>query len=110
MVTLVPRVWEGVLPRFHGQESYEFFPLLLQLESPALPGIVAALDVIKDIRSGLRSRPVVLAIHAFAFKDSEKALRGRVIGAPAHRTHAPGHLRRRQEPLVFLGGKLTPPI
>ena len=83
---------------------------MLHLESPALPGIVAALDVIKDIRSGLRSRSVVLAIHAFSFQDAEEALRGRVIGTTAHRTHATGHLMRRQEPLVFFRGKLAAPI
>jgi hypothetical protein len=33
---------------------------------------VTTLDAVKDIRSGLGSPPVVLAIHTFAFEHSKK--------------------------------------
>jgi hypothetical protein len=68
--------------------------LLLHLQSPPLPWVVTALDIVKDIRSGFASCPVVLAIHAFAFKNSEEALGGDVVSAAAHRTHAADHLVR----------------
>jgi transposase len=44
------------------------FTLLLQFEPPALSGIVTALDKVKDIRSRLGSRPVVVSIQPFSFE------------------------------------------
>jgi hypothetical protein len=83
------------------------FPLLLQFESPALSGIVPALDIVKDIRSCLGSRPVVVSIHPFSFEHADEA-RGRcVIRTAPHRTHAADDLVCFQEPLVFLGRKLA---
>jgi hypothetical protein len=43
-------------------------------------GNVAPLDVIKDICSGLRSHPVVLAIHPLPLQDTKETLRRRVVG------------------------------
>jgi hypothetical protein len=48
------------------------FPLLLQFESPPLSGIVTALDIVKDIRSGLGSGPVLLPVHSFPLKHAKK--------------------------------------
>lgn len=68
------------------------------------------LDAVKDIGSGLGSRPVVPAIHTPAFEHPKEALGRRVVGATARGTHAAGHVMRLQEPLVFLRSKLTVPI
>ena len=84
--------------------------MLLHLQSPPLSGIVTALDIVKDIRSRLGSRPVVLAVHPFSFEHPEEALGRGIVGAAAHGTHAADHLVRGEKPLVFFGGKLTPPI
>jgi hypothetical protein len=70
-----------VLPHFHGRLSEEFFPFLPECESPPLPGIMAALDVVKDIRSRLGSRPVLLAVHAFPLEHAEETLGRRVVRA-----------------------------
>ena len=85
-------------------------PLLLLIESPPLPGIVPALDVIKDIRSRLGSRLVLPPIDPLPFEDAEETFRRGVVRTTAHRAHATGHLVGRQELLVFRRGKLTLPI
>jgi len=63
-------------------------PMVLPFETPALSGIVPALDVIENIRSGFRSRPVLPAIHALAFERSKD-------------TFCRGHYRRRCEELLI---------
>jgi hypothetical protein len=60
-----------------------------------------AFDIVKDIRSGFGSRPVVLSIHAFAFQYPKEALGSGFVGTTAHRTHATDDLMRLQEPLIF---------
>lgn len=83
---------------------------MLQFESPPLAGIVTALDIVKDIRSGLRARTVVLPVYPFPFEHAEEALGGGIVGTAAHCTHAARDVMRFQEPLIFLGGKLTASI
>jgi hypothetical protein len=90
--------------------SDESLLVLLPVESPPLPLIVTPLDVINNIGSGLRSRLVVLPVHTFACEDSEKVLGGGVVGTAAYGAHAADHLMGRQESLIFLRRKLTPPI
>ncbi len=85
-------------------------PLLLLIESPPLPGIVPALDVIKDIRSRLGSRLVLPPIDPLPFEHAEETFRCSVIRTTAYHAHTTGHLVGRQELLVFRRGKLTPPI
>ena len=101
---------EGVLPRYHGRLSEELLPLLLPFQSPPLPGIMPAFDIVKDIRSGFGSRPVVSPIHAFTFEHPKEAFGHGIIGATAHRAHAADDLMGFQESLVFLRGTLTAPI
>ncbi len=55
-------------------------------------------DVVKDIRSGLDSRPVVPAIHAFALEYPKEALGRCIVGAATRGPHAAGHVMRLQEP------------
>ena len=50
------------------------FPLLLQFEPPALSGIVTALDIVKDIRSRLGSRPLVVSIRRKKFYFGPKIM------------------------------------
>ena len=83
---------------------------MLQFQSPPLSWIVTPLDGVEDIRSGLRSRPVVLPIHPLALEHPKAALRCRIVGAAAYGTHAAGHGVGLQKPLVRLRGELTAPI
>lgn len=76
--------------------------MLLQFPPPSLSGIVAALDVVKDICSGLGSRPVVPPVFPFPLEDPEEALGGRIVGATAYCTHTARHLMHRREPLILL--------
>jgi hypothetical protein len=63
---------------------------------------MATLDVVKDIRSRLGPRPVLLAVHAFPLEDAKETLGHRVVLANAHRTRATGNVVRLQKLLVFL--------
>ena len=83
---------------------------MLHVQSPPLSRIMTPLDVVKDIRSGLGSRLVVLPVHPFAFEYAKEALGRGIVGAAAHRTHTADDLMRLQEPLVFFRGKLAAPI
>lgn len=85
-------------------------PLLLLFESPALSGIVPALDVVNDIRSGLSPGPVLPPVYPFPFEAAKESLGRGVVGATAHRTHATGHLMGGQKLLVLVRGKLAAPI
>jgi hypothetical protein len=69
-----------------------------------------SLDVVEDIGSSLGSCLVVLPVHAFPFERPEKSLGRGIVGATPHRTQAGDHVVRLQEPLVFLGRKLTAPM
>ena len=69
-----------------------------------MPGIVTAFDVVKNIRSRLGSRLVVLAIHPFTLEHAKETLGGGVVGTAAHGAHATGNLVR-QEPLILFRGK-----
>ncbi len=69
-------------------------PLLLPLEPPPLPGIVPALNIVKDIRSRLRSGPVLPPIHALPFEHAKETLRRGIVGATPHHTHTTGYLMR----------------
>lgn len=55
---------------------------------PGIPGIMVALDVVKDLRSRLGSDPLLLAVHAFPLEDAKETLGYRVVRPTAHRTHA----------------------
>ena len=83
---------------------------MLHVQSPPLTRIVTALDVVKDIRSGLRSCAVVLPVHPFPVEHAEEALGGGIVGAAADCTHATSHLMGLQEPSVFFRGKLAAAI
>jgi hypothetical protein len=86
------------------------FRLLLHVQSLPLARILTPLDVVKDIGPGFGSCLVVLTIFPLTFKRPEEALGRGVVGAAAHRPHAADNVMRSQKLLVFLGGKLTPPI
>lgn len=83
---------------------------MLLIESPPLPGIVPALDVVNDIRSCLGPRPVLPSVYPFPCKAAKETLGRSVVGATAHRTHATGHLMGGQKLLVPVRGKLAAPI
>ena len=53
---------------------------MLHLQSPPLSGIVTAFDVVKDIRSRLGSRPIVLPVDPLPFEQPEEALSRRIGG------------------------------
>jgi hypothetical protein len=63
---------------------------------------MTALDMVKDIRSHLGSRPVLTSVHPFPFEHAEEALGRRIVGAAPHRTHATDNALRHEELLVFL--------
>lgn len=83
---------------------------MLLIESPPLPGIVPALDIVKDIRSRLGSRLVLPPIDPLPFEPAKETFGRGVVGATAHRTHATGHLMGGQKLMVLVGGKLAAPI
>ena len=84
--------------------------LLLLFESPALSGIMPALDVVEDIRSRFGSRPVLPPVHPFPFEAATETLGRGIVGTTAHRTHAADHLIGSQKLLVLFRGKLAAPI
>ena len=83
---------------------------MLLIESPPLPGIVPALDVVKDIRSRLGSRLILSPIDPLPFEPAKETLGRGVVGATAHRTHTTGHAVVGQKPLSGLTGVLAAPI
>jgi hypothetical protein len=75
---------------------------LLEREPPPLPGIVPPFDVVKDIRSRIRSRSVLTTIYALTFEQPKETFCGGVIGATAHRTHTTGNVVSFEKSLVLL--------
>ena len=66
--------------------------------------IVGYLDVIKDIRPGLRTSPIDLAGNAFGFQRREEAFHRRVIPNLPGPAHAAGDaMLVKQLPKVFAG-------
>jgi hypothetical protein len=49
---------------------------------------MTALDVIKDVDSGLGASAVMPAVYTFPFQQAEEAFCGGVVGTTAHGTHA----------------------
>lgn len=71
---------------------------------------MAALDVVKNVRSTLGSGSVLLAVDAFPLEHAKETPGRRVVRATPHRTHATGNKVGRQKSLVVLRGKVTPAI
>ncbi len=68
---------------------------------------MAALDVIKNIRSRLRLGSILPPIHPLAFEHPKETFSGRIVGTAPHCTHAAGDVVCRQELLlVRIGSKL----
>lgn len=107
---LSSKILQGVLPRFDGELSEEVVPLLLPFESSALPWGMPARDVGEAIRSGFDSGLVLAVGHLFPFEDPKETVGGRVVGTTDDGTHAAGYMVHREEPLIFLGGKLAAAI
>lgn len=77
-----------VLPRVHGQVSEAFLLLLLHRHFSALSRIMPAFDVVKNIRSGRGSRPVLPSVPPFSFEHVKEIFGCRIVGTTPNRAHA----------------------
>ena len=66
--------------------------------------VVEPLDVVEDVRPGLRPGAIPTPVHAFAFQQAKETLRHGVIVTTAHGAHAAHDAVSGEELLILLHG------